>query len=90
MNFSEYFAYWNLIFQITVLSLIAVASALPAYNTKESEEVVPILLDERELSESGEYDFRFKTGDGIYRYESGSPIESFSAEGEIAQRGGVE
>ena len=68
--------------------MIAVATAAPSYGFKEdSDEVVPIIIDEREITESGEYNFRFATGNDIYRSESGAPIEDYSGEGGYAQHG---
>ena len=50
----------------------------------ESEEVVPILRNERVESENGAYSFDFETGDGIERSEAG---QSKGDTGAINQNG---
>ena len=64
------------------------AFAAPQYD-QDSDEVIPILRDDRVHPDDGSYSFDVETGDGIVRSESGARIPDESAEGAVGQQGAV-
>ena len=55
--------------QVILAALAAVAAAFPA----DSDEVIPILRDDRVHQEDGTYNVEVETGNGITLSQSGSP-----------------
>ncbi|XP_042218319.1 cuticle protein AM1199-like [Homarus americanus] len=65
---------------LILAALVALTTAAPQYNysgsdedSSESNEVVPILRDDRVLGNDGSYNFDAETGNGIVLLRSGSP-----------------